>query len=215
MPLISCPECNKEVSDQATSCPGCGYPLVRKKRVAQGKVAMSSLGSHARSALASAGSAAKEAVSKASHIKMQRGDEYVEGASDVEWSDADRGVFGWMRTGLFYLSVLLGVIALAVGYALVKGSSGGGASPLAGLWSLIYCVLMPFKYMKIADVMQSKVVGGFKRARRWYYIDIALFVCGNFLNPVCWISFIVKYFSYRRITRSVAIQSVYSDEWYA
>lgn len=27
MPLIKCPECGKEVSDQALSCPHCGYPL--------------------------------------------------------------------------------------------------------------------------------------------------------------------------------------------
>jgi len=27
MALISCPECKKEVSDQATSCPQCGHPL--------------------------------------------------------------------------------------------------------------------------------------------------------------------------------------------
>lgn len=27
MALISCPECNKEISDKAISCPNCGYPL--------------------------------------------------------------------------------------------------------------------------------------------------------------------------------------------
>jgi hypothetical protein len=27
MPLIKCPECSAEISDQATSCPKCGYPL--------------------------------------------------------------------------------------------------------------------------------------------------------------------------------------------
>ncbi len=27
MAMIQCPECNKEISDQARSCPGCGYPL--------------------------------------------------------------------------------------------------------------------------------------------------------------------------------------------
>lgn len=27
--LIKCPECNREVSDQAVSCPHCGYPLKR------------------------------------------------------------------------------------------------------------------------------------------------------------------------------------------
>ena len=30
MALIRCPECNREISDQAAACPGCGYPLVRK-----------------------------------------------------------------------------------------------------------------------------------------------------------------------------------------
>lgn len=27
MALIKCPECGKEISDQATSCPNCGYPI--------------------------------------------------------------------------------------------------------------------------------------------------------------------------------------------
>lgn len=25
--LISCPECGKQISDKATACPGCGYPV--------------------------------------------------------------------------------------------------------------------------------------------------------------------------------------------
>lgn len=31
MPLISCIECNKEISDQAASCPHCGAPSASKK----------------------------------------------------------------------------------------------------------------------------------------------------------------------------------------
>ena len=27
MPLINCPECNKEISNKAASCPNCGYPI--------------------------------------------------------------------------------------------------------------------------------------------------------------------------------------------
>jgi len=27
MALIECPECKKQISDQADSCPGCGYPV--------------------------------------------------------------------------------------------------------------------------------------------------------------------------------------------
>ena len=27
MALIRCPECNREISDKAAACPGCGYPL--------------------------------------------------------------------------------------------------------------------------------------------------------------------------------------------
>lgn len=27
MALISCPECSREISDQAHACPGCGYPI--------------------------------------------------------------------------------------------------------------------------------------------------------------------------------------------
>lgn len=30
MALINCPECNKEISDKAISCPNCGYPLNQK-----------------------------------------------------------------------------------------------------------------------------------------------------------------------------------------
>jgi hypothetical protein len=30
MPLIVCPECHKQVSDQAVSCPNCGYPSAQK-----------------------------------------------------------------------------------------------------------------------------------------------------------------------------------------
>lgn len=30
MALIKCPECGKEISDRATSCPNCGYPMVAK-----------------------------------------------------------------------------------------------------------------------------------------------------------------------------------------
>lgn len=29
MPLIKCPECQSEISDQAPSCPKCGFPLGR------------------------------------------------------------------------------------------------------------------------------------------------------------------------------------------
>ena len=31
MALIKCPECNKEISDKASSCPHCGYPLEKKE----------------------------------------------------------------------------------------------------------------------------------------------------------------------------------------
>ena len=27
MALLNCPECSKEVSDRASTCPSCGYPL--------------------------------------------------------------------------------------------------------------------------------------------------------------------------------------------
>ena len=30
MPLITCPECAKNVSDQAASCPHCGYPVAKR-----------------------------------------------------------------------------------------------------------------------------------------------------------------------------------------
>ncbi len=31
MSLIHCPECQKEISEQAKSCPNCGYPIPVKK----------------------------------------------------------------------------------------------------------------------------------------------------------------------------------------
>lgn len=31
MGLINCPECGREVSDQAAHCPGCGYPLAEPR----------------------------------------------------------------------------------------------------------------------------------------------------------------------------------------
>lgn len=33
MALIECPECNKEISDKAVSCPNCGYPMADGKTV--------------------------------------------------------------------------------------------------------------------------------------------------------------------------------------
>ena len=35
MGLISCPECNREVSDVAANCPGCGYPISQNSPRAQ------------------------------------------------------------------------------------------------------------------------------------------------------------------------------------
>lgn len=32
MPLINCPECNKEISDKADSCPNCGFPIDEIKK---------------------------------------------------------------------------------------------------------------------------------------------------------------------------------------
>ncbi len=31
MALINCPECGKEISDKATSCPSCGCPIEKKE----------------------------------------------------------------------------------------------------------------------------------------------------------------------------------------
>ena len=35
MALITCPECGKQISDQAEACPNCGYPLPQKTPVAE------------------------------------------------------------------------------------------------------------------------------------------------------------------------------------
>lgn len=32
MALIRCPECGREISDKATVCPGCGYPMAENHR---------------------------------------------------------------------------------------------------------------------------------------------------------------------------------------
>jgi len=33
MALINCPECKKEISDKAESCPHCGFPLIQVQKV--------------------------------------------------------------------------------------------------------------------------------------------------------------------------------------
>ena len=38
MALIKCPECGKEISDRATSCPNCGYPISQDTKPAVGNV---------------------------------------------------------------------------------------------------------------------------------------------------------------------------------
>ena len=35
MALMTCPECHKEVSDQAATCPGCGFPIHHPSAPAQ------------------------------------------------------------------------------------------------------------------------------------------------------------------------------------
>ncbi|WP_151832260.1 zinc ribbon domain-containing protein, partial [Acinetobacter ursingii] len=37
MALISCPECSRQVSTQANSCPNCGYPLQTQHRAPESK----------------------------------------------------------------------------------------------------------------------------------------------------------------------------------
>ncbi|UUM26956.1 MULTISPECIES: zinc ribbon domain-containing protein [Acinetobacter] len=37
MALISCPECSRQVSTQANSCPHCGYPLQTQHRAPESK----------------------------------------------------------------------------------------------------------------------------------------------------------------------------------
>lgn len=38
MALIKCPECNKEVSDRASQCPNCGYPINDQNVVVQDEI---------------------------------------------------------------------------------------------------------------------------------------------------------------------------------
>lgn len=37
MPLIKCPECGKEISDKASTCPNCAYPIHAQTIEATGK----------------------------------------------------------------------------------------------------------------------------------------------------------------------------------
>jgi len=43
MPLITCPDCNKQVSDQAEACPHCGHPIAHHVR-ATAKPSLTTLG---------------------------------------------------------------------------------------------------------------------------------------------------------------------------
>ena len=40
MALIKCPECNKEISDMASACPCCGYPISNTKKPIIGKMTL-------------------------------------------------------------------------------------------------------------------------------------------------------------------------------
>ena len=40
MALIICPECGKQVSDQAITCPGCGYPIARTESYTEDRSVM-------------------------------------------------------------------------------------------------------------------------------------------------------------------------------
>lgn len=43
MAIVKCPECGKMVSDMATSCPGCGYPIAKLAPSGVVRVKLSSL----------------------------------------------------------------------------------------------------------------------------------------------------------------------------
>lgn len=45
MALVSCSECNKQISDRAASCPHCGYGLGKRSEQATGFDAVTILGS--------------------------------------------------------------------------------------------------------------------------------------------------------------------------
>ena len=42
MPLINCPDCKKEISSRASTCPGCGAPLITANAAADSVVEQSS-----------------------------------------------------------------------------------------------------------------------------------------------------------------------------
>lgn len=44
MALIKCPECGKEVSDRAESCPVCGFPLANEKNKGRIKIKLAMYG---------------------------------------------------------------------------------------------------------------------------------------------------------------------------
>lgn len=79
MPLISCPDCQTEVSDKAVSCPKCGYPLAKMKAKEQ----FSSLGMKAVRGVQQAGSSIQKAVQ-------------VDEAKAVEFDVKTRRYFRWV-----------------------------------------------------------------------------------------------------------------------
>jgi hypothetical protein len=38
MPLYPCPECNKQISEEAPNCPGCGWPVDQDRLLGIDKV---------------------------------------------------------------------------------------------------------------------------------------------------------------------------------
>jgi len=52
MALINCPECKQSVSDQAATCPKCGYPLKKTEYMFHDVVQRGSVSSYGESELA-------------------------------------------------------------------------------------------------------------------------------------------------------------------
>lgn len=52
MPIIACPDCRKEISDAAPSCPGCGRPIAKAANQSHNLNMQTYIATHSKSQLA-------------------------------------------------------------------------------------------------------------------------------------------------------------------
>ena len=82
MALISCPECEHQISSYAVACPNCGFPLAMLERLKSDRAGI------AGAALSVASESDAAAAKKAIHTPMTRGSFVTMGSwggEDIEW----------------------------------------------------------------------------------------------------------------------------------